>query len=117
MACVLVVDDDDDVRAAMTEVLEDAGYEVMAAANGQIALERMRDAQPALVLLDLMMPIVDGWEVVREMRTDPALATIPVCVLSAMAIYAPPDTAAVLEKPVTVASLLDEVNRFCRPYM
>src|SRR5688572_3214670 len=87
---VLVVDDDHDVREAVTELLRGAGYSVNAVADGKAALQSMRESRPQLVLLDLMMTGVDGWQVVHHMQRDPKLASIAVCVLSAVATHAPP---------------------------
>src|SRR5688500_10739911 len=83
---VLVVDDDEDIRETVADVLRDAGYTVRVAADGSEALVEMRDCAPCVVLLDLMMPRIDGWQVVEEMRRDPELAEIPVCIVSLTAI-------------------------------
>ena len=111
--CVLVVDDDEDIRETIADVLRDAGYAVRVAADGGEALVDMRDYAPCVVLLDLMMPLVDGWQVVEEMRRDPALAGIPVCIVSAQAGLAPAATVAVLSKPVSIEGLLGVVRAHC----
>ena len=80
---ILVVDDDDDFREALCEVLSEAGYPVEQAANGEIALRRIAGEQPGVVLLDLKMPVLDGWGVVERMRKDPTTAHIPILLLSA----------------------------------
>jgi CheY-like chemotaxis protein len=114
MTCqVLVVEDDLDIREAMTEALEIAGYATMSAENEQQALEVMKHERPQIVVLDLMMPIVDGWELMRRMQEDDELSTIPVCVLSAVAHRAPPSNVQVLEKPVQLLRLLTTVRRYC----
>ena len=110
---VLVVDDDEDIRDTIAEVLRDAGYAVRVAADGGRALVDMRDYAPCVVLLDLMMPLVDGWQVVEEMRRDPELADIPVCIVSAQAALAPAATVAVLSKPVSLQGLLGVVRAHC----
>lgn len=115
MACVLVVDDDDALREAVAEAIADAGYVVETAENGQIALEKMRGSSPCLVLLDLMMPVVDGWEVVAAMDGDPALASVPVCIVTAQDRLTPPRNTCLLKKPVTLASLLETVGQYCKP--
>jgi CheY-like chemotaxis protein len=61
MPCVLIVEDDPDIREFMELLLADAGYDTMTAENGSLALERMRARRPCLVLLDLAMPVMDGW--------------------------------------------------------
>ncbi len=80
---VLVVDDDPDILEALSEILEAEGYQVLRARNGQEALGCLQSAPPALILLDLMMPVMDGWEFAQRMRQQPAVAKIPIIVLSA----------------------------------
>ncbi len=109
---ILVVDDDDDLRPALADVLRDAGYTVSVAANGREAMTAMRDCAPSLILLDLMMPVMNGWEVLAAMADDPALTAIPVCVVSAMSGSAPAGVA-VLGKPVSVTALLEAVRKHC----
>ncbi|MBA3819464.1 MAG: response regulator [Deltaproteobacteria bacterium] len=112
-ACVLVVDDDDVLRDTVAEALEDAGYLVERAENGREALVKMRLGPPCIVLLDLMMPVMDGWEVVTEMDRDPRLAGVPVCVVSAQDRIAPPRNIGVLRKPASLAALLTAVEAHC----
>ncbi len=80
---ILVVDDDHDFREALSEVLTDAGYPVQQAENGEIALQRVGDEAPGIVLLDLKMPVLDGWGVMERMRGDPRSSAIPILILSA----------------------------------
>ncbi len=80
---ILVVDDDDDFRETVAEVLKAAGYPVQEAENGERALEAIRDEQPGIVLLDLKMPVLDGWGVMERMRQDPRSAAVPILILSA----------------------------------
>jgi CheY-like chemotaxis protein len=80
---ILVVDDDDDFREALSEVLVDAGYPVQQAENGEVALARTAVEVPGVVLLDLKMPVLDGWGVMERMRNDPRSAAIPILILSA----------------------------------
>jgi CheY-like chemotaxis protein len=80
---ILVVDDDDDFRGALGEVLSEAGYPVQEAENGEVALARAREELPGIVLLDLKMPVLDGWGVMERMRQDPKMAGIPILILSA----------------------------------
>jgi len=81
---ILVTDDDDEIRKVLTLVLERAGYAVSAAANGEEALALMAKEQPALLLLDIMMPKVDGLEVLRRMRGDAQLSDVPVIAFTAL---------------------------------
>ena len=81
---VLVVDDDYDLREMMRDVLVDEGYAVETASNGQEALDCLRDGNsPEIVVLDLMMPVMDGWHFLDEIKRDPNFADIPVVVMSA----------------------------------
>jgi CheY-like chemotaxis protein len=82
---LLVVDDDPGIRESLADLLHDEGYVVMTAVNGQDALVRLRasDNLPCVILLDLMMPVMSGTEFYDEMRNDPALADIPVVIISA----------------------------------
>jgi len=115
---VLVVEDDRDVREAITEILVDSDYEALPAANGVEALERLRAAQvrPCVILLDIMMPSMDGWQFRSEQQRDAALKDIPVVVLSAVAdasVAAKMEAAGYLRKPVALELLLGIVQRFC----
>jgi DNA-binding response OmpR family regulator len=80
---VLIVEDDESIGAVMREVLEDAGFAVRAAANGRDALEAMREDHPAAIVLDLWMPVMDGWAFRREQLRRAELRHIPVLVLTA----------------------------------
>ena len=82
-ACVLVVDDDPAIRRLMVSTLRREGYQLSEAQNGREALDAMRSGREDLVLLDLMMPEVSGWDVLRERRNDPELLKIPVIVVTA----------------------------------
>ena len=107
---VLLVEDDDHLREATADALRDSGIDVVEAADGRQGLEAMRAAAPFLVLLDLMMPVMDGWELARIMAADPQLSHIPICVVSAVAHRAPPEARHVLTKPASLAALLSVVR-------
>ena len=81
-APVLIVEDDADIRELLSSVLVLEGYRVVTAADGAEGLEQLRTAHPALILLDLMMPSMDGWEFRRLQLLDPALAGVPTVILS-----------------------------------
>jgi CheY-like chemotaxis protein len=112
---VLLLEDDYDLRDAMTDVLELGGYRTVAVFNGLEALEWLADAdhRPSLILLDLMMPVMDGWQFREEQLKNPALASIPVAVLSARGDTAMGDGVGCLKKPVRSKDLLAFVERFC----
>jgi DNA-binding response OmpR family regulator len=80
---VLVVDDDAAIRRLIMAALKRDGYEFLEAPNGREALDLMRSARPDLVVLDLMMPLVSGWDVLQERLGDPVLSKIPVIIISA----------------------------------
>jgi two-component system alkaline phosphatase synthesis response regulator PhoP len=80
---VLVVDDEDDIRELCRVNLEFEGYEVIDAADGQAALQIARDESPDVIFLDLMMPKMDGWDVLRHLKEEDITAAIPVILLTA----------------------------------
>ena len=80
---VLIADDDPNIRRMLALSLEKEGYRTADACDGREALEAMRAGQADLVLLDLMMPKVTGWEVLTERAAAPALRKIPVIVITA----------------------------------
>jgi CheY-like chemotaxis protein len=83
MATVLVIDDETSIAETVRAVLEDEGYVVQVARNGREGLARLEDARPDLVLSDVMMPELDGRELCRIMRADPAYRAIPIVLMSA----------------------------------
>jgi anti-anti-sigma factor len=110
---VLVVEDHADTREVMKVFLEGEGYGVFCAADGQEALDSLRSAgRPSLILLDLMMDGMDGWQFRHEQRQDPALASIPVVVISAVD-DALGGAARFLQKPVEFDHLLAAVREHC----
>ena len=83
MPSILVIDDDPDILEALSEILESEGFGIHQARNGLEALEVLEPLRPDLILLDLMMPVMDGWEFAENIRRRPDWAEIPVIVLSA----------------------------------
>jgi CheY-like chemotaxis protein len=115
---ILVVEDDADIRDAMVGILESEGYAVSAASDGADALAQLQTGtRPCIILLDLMMPVMDGWTFCKEKDKDPALATIPVVVVSAVARHDPRNACVRsvdhLAKPLNVAKLLAAVQLYC----
>jgi CheY-like chemotaxis protein len=80
---VLVVDDDPVIRSTVAEVLRDEGYSVQEAGDGAQALEVVRGARPDAIVLDLMMPVLDGWAFVDRCRGVPGFGDVPIVVMSA----------------------------------
>ncbi len=111
MAAVLVVDDETDIREAVSEVLADEGFEVFAAQDGAEALRKARAHHPVLVLLDLMMPGMNGWEFRAAQKDDPELSGIPVIVLSALGRVSGMDAAGYIQKPFELEELITAVRR------
>lgn len=116
-ARILVVDDDPDIRDTVIEVLEEHGLRAQGAANGVEALRALRDDPelPRLILLDLMMPGMDGRAFREAQLADPALAPIPVVVISAFRDSAETaeqlGAAGHLTKPVSLDDLLDVIQQ------
>lgn len=112
---MLIVDDESDIRETVSEVLADEGYEVHDARDGAEALSKCRALHPSVVLLDLMMPRMNGWEFRAAQMHDPELAEIPVVVVSALGRVSTIDAAAFLQKPFDLSDLLEVVRRHARP--
>jgi CheY-like chemotaxis protein len=112
---VLIVDDDEAIRESLELVLQDDNHRTAAAADGRAALEWLRhNRPPCLILLDLMMPIVDGWQVIESLRQDERLAHVPIVVITAFsrnlgnAAKLP-----ILRKPIELRDLLKVTNSEC----
>jgi DNA-binding response OmpR family regulator len=115
---VLIVDDEADIRDSLAEILVLEGYEVVTAENGKDGLAVASRVRPTLILLDLLMPEMDGWAFRAHQRRDPELATIPVVIMSAVDNIrreASALGAEYLVKPVVLATLLNTVERHSRP--
>lgn len=111
---VLVVDDDEGIRTAMAEILELLGYEVSVAADGQEAVEMLKvGLEPRAIVLDMMMPRMDGWTFLSRIRADPRFRELPVVVASAVVGECPAGADAWLQKPFDLADLDREVARLC----
>lgn len=116
---VLIVEDDQDVSDAVTDSLRDAGYGVTATVNGTLAIGALQasDDLPGLILLDLMMPEMDGAEFLQEIKKDPRLAGLPVVLMTADGHAHKKATAmgadAGLRKPVQLKDLLATVAKYC----
>jgi CheY-like chemotaxis protein len=112
---VLIVDDEFGLAEVVAEMLTERGFQTVLAINGQLALERVREQAFDLVLLDCMMPILDGSGVVRALRADPATEKLPVILMSALPHTVPLDVQALactlLRKPFSPAELFDAIER------
>lgn len=118
-ACVYVVEDDDDIRDSLLEILRESGYVAEGFGDARLALARLRTASPlpGIILLDLTMPRLDGKSFCVELAADPRIAGIAVVLLSAR--VDAPETARLLKvaghlaKPVAFAELLKTVAKYC----
>ena len=110
---VLVVDDEHDIRETIAEALVMGGYRVRTAPNGNVALEQARKGRPDLIVLDLMMPVMSGWQFLEARREDPELGSIPVVVDTAFPDIQVEGAAVLLRKPFDLDTLLTTVARLC----
>lgn len=109
---ILVIDDDKEIRTVIAELLNMSGYDVVEAASGQQGLDHASRFVPDLVLLDVMMPGIDGWTVLSKLQDNPKLADVPVIVLSAVGdveMAMSLGAASVLLKPVDASRLTAEI--------
>jgi CheY-like chemotaxis protein len=112
---VLIVDDDPDLLDVTSFVIEDEGMAVETARNGEEALDLLGTGRlPALVLLDLMMPVMNGWEFLAAIANDPVLQRVPVVVLTAGEHTEVPGALEVVSKPMDLKELLRVVERYVR---
>ena len=82
---ILIVEDEPDNREIMRTVVEELlGQRALLAGDGETALDLVRDRQPNLILMDLMMPILDGFEAIKRLKADPATAHIPIVAVTAL---------------------------------
>ncbi|HZT75049.1 MAG TPA: response regulator [Vicinamibacterales bacterium] len=114
---VLIVEDDADLREMMAQLLSLEGYISATVSNGREALEYLHNGheRPEVILLDLMMPVMDGWEFRRKQQADPAVSDVPVIILSALdpSRAADVDAEAFLKKPLDFDRLLELVRHYC----
>jgi len=111
---VLVVEDEKESRDTLRELLELEGYQVRTAINGQEALDILtaRGDEICIVLLDLFMPVVDGWQVIDRLRADGRLAATKIVIITSAA-YKAPSGMPVFEKPLDLNKVMSEVQRLC----
>ncbi|MCP3139400.1 response regulator [Pyxidicoccus xibeiensis] len=116
MKPILIVDDEFGIVEALRDLLADEGYRTVVALNGREALERMAEERPAVVLLDYMMPVMDGPALLAAMQQDADLRDIPVVMMSASheSRWRHLPCAAFLPKPFELEQLLAVLQRFVR---
>jgi CheY-like chemotaxis protein len=114
---ILLVEDNDDNRAIYRTLLEYSGYTVLEATDGEAGLRDARQARPDLILLDISIPLMDGWEVARTLKGDPETADIPIIALTAHAMEGDRQKAmeagcdGYLAKPVEPRLVVEEVGK------
>ena len=113
-AKLLIVEDDDGARVALGDIFDYEGYPVALCSNGREALEYLRNRPlPALIILDLQMPVMNGWQFCDERRKDAALASVPIVVITAFQSPGNLDVDAVMHKPIDIEQLLSTVRHYC----
>ena len=114
---ILVVDDDPDFVGLLSHILRRAGYQVAIALSGRAALERVRQVRPDLIVLDVMMPEMNGYEVARRLRAQQGTITIPIVMVTARALLSDHVTGlqvsatAYLAKPVLPYDVVRTIRR------
>jgi len=119
MPQLLVVDDDKNLLATMRDALETAGYQVKTAEDGAEALEQVEASRPDLLILDLKLPKVDGWEVLRRLRAGAATRALPILAITGVEVERSDQALAAgadefLSKPFSLTVLEDTVRRVLR---
>ena len=109
---VLVVEDEAESRDTLRELLELEGFTVATASDGKAALELLETIDPCVVLLDLFMPVMDGWQVIDRLRADGRLGRMNVLIITSAGHRAPSDLP-VLLKPLNIDKLISTIEAVC----
>jgi CheY-like chemotaxis protein len=121
MPKILVVEDNEFNRDMLSRRLQRKGFEVLIAEDGDGGIALARDRRPDLILMDMDLPVLDGWEATRRLKADPATRSIPVVALTAHAMQSDRDRAMAsgcddfATKPIEFAALLEKINRALAP--
>ncbi len=116
MSKILLVEDNEDNRDMLSRRLTKKGYEVVCAADGAQGVEMARSDAPQLILMDMSLPILDGWEATRRLKADPATQSIPIIALTAHAMSGDREKALAAgcddydTKPIELPSLLGKIE-------
>lgn len=124
-AKILLIDDDIDFKESTKTVLEGELYEVIMASEGEEGLQKAREENPDLILLDVIMPVKDGFTAAEQLKNDPQLSKIPVIMLTAFSSKGQEtsiprsrgfvlETEDYIEKPVTPEELISRVQRYLK---
>lgn len=99
MSRILIADDEPDMRSLLSDLLEDAGHDVTEAENGQVAYQQIQRELPDVVLMDVLMPMMNGIQVLQRLRENPGTKSLPVILLTAFSLA--DEESAILESPNT----------------
>jgi two-component system, cell cycle response regulator DivK len=117
---ILVVEDQEDNRQILRDLLSNAGYDMVEAEDGEQALEAVTRQRPDLILMDIQLPIMDGYEATRRIKADPALKAIPIIVVTSYALSGDEDKARAagcddyVAKPFSPRALLVKIREYLR---
>jgi len=115
---ILVVEDQEDNRRILRDLLSNAGYDMMEAEDGEQALAAIARRRPDLILMDIQLPLLDGYEATRRIKADPALKTIPIIVVTSYALSGDEDKARAaggddyVAKPFSPRALLAKIREY-----
>jgi two-component system, cell cycle response regulator DivK len=116
--CILVVEDQEDNRQILRDLLTSADYEMTEAENGQEALDAVAKQRPDLILMDIQLPVMDGYEATRRLKGNPAYKDIPIIVVTSYALSGDEGKArdagcdAYVTKPYSPRQLLAKIREF-----
>jgi two-component system cell cycle response regulator DivK len=116
--CILVVEDQEDNRQILRDLLGNAGYELTEAENGEEAITAVARRRPDLILMDIQLPIMDGYEATRRIRTNPDLKSVPIIAVTSYALAGDEDKAfaagcnGYVSKPYSPRELLAKVRAY-----
>jgi CheY-like chemotaxis protein len=114
---VLIVDDEQDNREIASKILTFSGATTRTARNGEEGLEALKEFKPTLILLDLSMPKMNGWDMFKQVRANPEIAFIPIIAITAHALQSEKEQVkdmgfdGYISKPFSIASFLEEIRR------
>ena len=118
MARILIAEDSPDIRALVELLLEAEGHQISSVTDGRAAVEATRRTRPDLVLMDLSLPLLSGWEAARQIRADPATAEIPILAVTAHAMHGDRERALAagcngfIAKPINEETFASDVSGF-----
>jgi two-component system cell cycle response regulator DivK len=116
--CILVVEDHEDNRQILRDLLTNAGYDLIEAENGEEALAVAAAKRPQLILMDIQLPLLDGYEATRRLKKDPVLRKIPIIVITSYALSGDEEKAraagcdAYVTKPYSPREVLKKIREF-----